>query len=165
MSHTDPIKAQLSQYFALPATTNVCQDCGVPAVGFSRCDPCNTRQQTGLPRADSIKMLAWAIRGTQGYRDMFAYKNDPPDRGALARVKRRFQQSLTDHTACIIPRTLPPIFFSWVPSTQPTVPTTEHPLRQILPSTFGKPKLTVADSVGRRNQKPTATRRFPPEPC
>src|SRR5262245_25174224 len=110
MSDEDPTPEELLPLIASvmrnPVRENgiTCQVCTTPVSGYSMCRPCYLHRADGAhgsKLADQVIPLTYALKGTQAYRDAFAYKDIGRHRSGWQRFATLTTLFTVRHGECV----------------------------------------------------------------
>jgi hypothetical protein len=118
-------------YRNVPAhTAGLCESCTAPtsSPGYKRCVPCDAYDRAGIQLAQGgVVALSWAPMDSQGYQDLWQYKESGATLDQLGRLRTMFALAFTRHSVCIArPDVARPLAVAHVPSTSGTR-AGEHP--------------------------------------
>jgi hypothetical protein len=119
-----------------------CKVCQRPVrAGYAHCYQCALqRTEAGGLLADAVFVVAFAVKGGQLASDLWRYKADRPDPGAIGRLRGLLRGFLADHGRCV--DAAGPGRVAVVPSGQGRPGA--HPLAGIVSSCVGLPMVQLA---------------------
>lgn len=119
-----------------------CLTCATPVDGrFEFCYQCNSHVRSGMPVADRVATVVYAVESGPGHLDqtylaMFGYKSSRPQEAHIQVVRSLLALAVIGHTDCdlALAQTSGPFRWTTVPSTRN--PTREHPLHSMAADMF-----------------------------
>lgn len=142
---------------ALREPPETCSVCATPVDGWQRCFKCNEHAKSGLPIADFVASMVYAVkRSPAGERDqmytaMYGYKAPYPQATYVNVVRTLLLLGIVGHLDCVLSLSgASDVRWATVPGTQHA---REHPLHRLVASMFTSPDLEVPLRLS-----PTATK-------
>lgn len=125
-----------------------CSVCATPTGGYPRCIPCRTHAESGLPIADRVASMVYAVKPSatgqrdQTYTAMFGYKGARPRPAYVDVVRSLLGLGIVGHLTCDLKLSGQRLVrWAAVPSTQHAK--AEHPLHRLIVAMFKSPEFEV----------------------
>lgn len=133
-------------------TDVTCSVCTTPSPGYNLCYPCRQQCSRGLPTADVVAPLTYAVGGRQSGYVMRGYKADKPVDEHRQVVFLLCYLACSTHLACCAALMGAPVtHWAAVPSLRPDAGPGKHPLHRLVAGLVPVPEvaLSAASNVSR----------------
>ncbi len=125
-----------------------CATCSTPVEGYDLCYQCHTHVRSGMPIADRVASMVYAVKSSrpagndQAYTAMYGYKGTWPRAAQLDLVRSLVGLAVVGHMTCDLKLSRQPLLrWATVPGTRHR--TTAHPLHDLVAERFPLPEYEI----------------------